>query len=71
MIPLPPTPPSQATLFEWCRKVAGLINQLISRQTFAPSATAPLNPRIGDGWVDTGDSNRAKIWDGTTWQALF
>lgn len=70
MIPLPPAPPSQATLFEWCRKVAGLINQLISRQTFAPSATAPLNPRVGDGYFDTTDS-KAKMWTGSAWQDLF
>lgn len=71
MIPLPPTPPSQATLFEWCRKVAGLVNQLINRQTFTPSSTAPLNPKVGDGYTDTSDSNRAKIWDGNSWQPLW
>lgn len=70
MIGLPPTPPSQATLFEWCRKVAGIINQLANRQTFAPSASAPTTPRVGDGYFDTTD-NKAKMWDGSAWVALF
>lgn len=70
MIPLPPQPPSQATMPDWFRKAAGLINQLLARQTFAPSDTAPTNPRVGDGYFDTTD-NKAKIWDGTSFQALW
>lgn len=70
MIPLPPTPPSQATLFDWCRKVAGLINQLVTRQTFTPSDTAPLNPRVGDGYFDN-TTNKARIYDGSVWNDLW
>lgn len=71
MNPLPPTPPaSGSAMMEWCRKVAGLINQLIGRQTFAPSSAAPPSPRVGDGWFDVA-VNKAKIWDGSTWQALW
>ena len=70
MLPLPPTPPASGALPEWCRKVAGLINGLLSRQTFAPASVAPSSPRVGDGWFDI-TVNRAKIWDGTTWQPLW
>lgn len=70
MIPLPPQPPSTATMPDWFRKAAGLINQLMVRQSFPPADTAPLNPRVGDGYFDTTD-NKAKIWDGTTFQALW
>lgn len=71
MIPLPPSPPSTATMPDWFRKAAALINQLLVRQPFPPSATAPLNPRVGDGYIDTADSNRIKVWDGSAYQPLW
>lgn len=32
------------------------------------STIAPGSPSINDLWLDTGDSNRYKFWDGTVWQ---
>ena len=35
---------------------------------WAYAATAPLNPRTGEGWVDTSGSNPLfKVWTGTSW----
>lgn len=48
MIPLPPTPPAISALPEWCRKVAGLINGLISRSVLKDSATIYTAPTISD-----------------------
>lgn len=70
MLPLPPTPPSMATLPDWCRKVVGLVNGLLAKRQFPESATAPTDPRPGDGWFDTS-VNKAKIWDGSSWNALW
>lgn len=63
-------PPTASNMAEWVRKAATTVNKLLERQTFTPLATAPSNPRIGDGYFDTSD-NKAKIWDGSTWQALW
>jgi hypothetical protein len=31
-------------------------------------STAPTSPSVNDLWIDTGDNNKAKYWDGATWQ---
>lgn len=67
---LPPNPPSPSTMLDWCRKVAFAVNQLINRRQFPASAVAPDDPQTGDGWFDTAVS-KAKIWDGTAWNALW
>ncbi|SES08548.1 hypothetical protein [Sphingobium sp. YR768] len=67
-------PPTASSVPEWIRKAAGAINGLIKQRGAPfgePSDTAPPSPRIGEAWIDSTDSNRAKIWDGSTWQALW
>ncbi len=67
---LPPTSTNQP---DWPRKVANAVNYLLGRQGFLgdPTDTAPTDPRISSIWIDSTDSNRAKVWDGTSWQALW
>ncbi len=36
-----------------------------------PRATAPSSPSPGDMYIDSSDSNKLKVWDGTMWQACW
>lgn len=42
----------------------------LSGITTTTSATAPTSPVVGDLWIDTGNGNVLKRWDGTGWPAL-
>lgn len=70
---LPSNPPTPGSLPEWYRKVSTAVNALLGRQGYlgAPSNTAPIDPQPGAIWIDSTDSNRAKVWDGTTFQPLW
>lgn len=48
MIPLPPQPPSTATMPDWFRKAAGLINQLLARSVLRDGATTYTAPTISN-----------------------
>lgn len=64
---LPPTAPDLAS---FVRKVAAAVNSLLRGNVFPVSATAPPDPQAGQGWFDSS-VNKAKVYDGTTWQALW
>ena len=72
MLPMQPNPPSTATLPDWCRKAAGLINGLIRQAgyPFPLSDAEPENPTPGQSYYDTG-MNKARTWDGTVWNDLW
>jgi hypothetical protein len=36
-----------------------------------PRATAPSSPSPGDMYIDSSDSNKLKVWDGSLWQACW
>ena len=36
-----------------------------------PRATAPSDPKAGDMYIDSSDSNKLKVYDGTTWQSCW
>jgi hypothetical protein len=36
-----------------------------------PRASAPTSPAPGDMYIDSTDSNKLKVYDGTTWQACW
>jgi hypothetical protein len=36
-----------------------------------PRATVPASPSPGDMYIDSTDSNKLKVWDGTVWQACW
>lgn len=42
----------------------------LSGITTTTSATAPAAPVVGDLWIDTGNGNLLKRWDGSAWAAL-
>lgn len=63
-------PPTTQDLPSFVRKVAAAVNSLLRGNVFPASATAPPDPQLGTGWFDTSAS-KAKVWDGTTWQALW
>lgn len=48
MLPLPPTPPSMATLPDWCRKVVGLVNGLLKGAVMRDGATIYTAPTISN-----------------------
>lgn len=62
-------PPTASRQDEFNRKVALAVNVLL-RRSLSPSDVAPANPAPGDAYFDTTDST-GKVWDGTTWQALW
>lgn len=63
---LPPTTTNQA---EYNRKIALAVNTLL-RRSLSPSDTPPPAPNPGDAYLDNTD-DVGKVWDGTTWQALW
>jgi hypothetical protein len=36
-----------------------------------PRATPPASPVVGTMYIDSSDSNKLKVWDGTAWQACW
>ena len=40
----------------------------LGAQITTPGTTAPLNPILGDTWIN--DSNYTFVWDGTTWRQI-
>ena len=48
MLPIPPTPPASTALPEWCRRVAGVINELIRRTVQKDGATIYTAPTISN-----------------------
>lgn len=48
MIPIPPTPPPPSSIPEWCRRVAGVINELIRRTVQKDGATIYTAPTISN-----------------------
>lgn len=63
-------PPVASNLADFSRKVATAVNSLLRGEVFPPSSTAPPNPKLGQGYFDTS-TNKAKVWNGTAWQALW
>jgi hypothetical protein len=42
----------------------------LSGITTTLSPTEPASPIVGDIWIDSGNGNLVKRWDGTTWQGM-
>ena len=36
-----------------------------------PRSTAPENLAVGTMYIDSADSNKLKVWDGSTWQVCW
>lgn len=48
--------------------LGGLLNDTSKVYYSATTPTAPATGfKIGDGWVDTANSNQLKVWNGTAW----
>lgn len=63
-------PPTATNLPEWVRKASVAINTLLGRRAFPALPAAPADPQPGDGYYDT-TTNKARIWDGGTWNDLW
>lgn len=63
-------PPTTQDLPSFVRKVASAVNSLLRGNVFPASATAPPDPQLGTGWFNTA-TNKAMVYDGTSWQPLW
>ncbi|MBI3886165.1 MAG: DUF1983 domain-containing protein [Opitutae bacterium] len=62
----PTTGPKAGTVVLWPR--IGDIEESIAGK-ITRAAVAPADPEVNDLWVDTGNGNLLKVWDGAAWQA--
>lgn len=65
-------PPTASNLVEWVRKCATAVNFLLGRQGLPfPSYDAdPPSPQPGSAYYNT-TTNKARVYDGTTWNNLW
>lgn len=65
-------PPSSSDQPGWVRKAASAINFLLRSRAFPFDRmdAAPADPEAGQGYYDTV-TNKARIYDGTTWRDLW
>jgi hypothetical protein len=59
------TGPKNGTVLTWPR-ISGLEAKITGKIT--KSAVAPASPSLRDLWIDEGNGNLMKVWDGAAWQ---
>lgn len=63
-------PPAATDFADFARKAATAINSILRGNIYPVSPTPPSDPQPGQGWYDSA-TNKAKVWDGSAWQALW
>lgn len=65
-------PATSSDMPGWVRKIANAVNFLLGQRDFplVRLDAAPTAPEEGQAYYDTV-LHKGRIWDGTTWQALW